>query len=253
MWDDPGPRPVRRPRGRRRACRRARRGDGVRGARARPSCSARPPGGSRTSRATACSSRPRPACPVSPRSGRGRCRPPRGAGGEDRQGGSRARSARRRRCDRRVEAEYGSTRSPLGTSSRSSASRRVQPASSRPTGRSSSSASATRSATGACASCRRSRPCARSVGDGAAGAAPRIARARRAVAVVGRRHRAPLPRRRRATAARRPCSSRARSRISSSASLRSPRCTGHGSGRTRPARCSSRGGRDSARRSGSSG
>ena len=51
---DPRPRPLRRPPPRRPPGRRARRGDGLRGAaRARPSCSARRPGGSRTSPATA--------------------------------------------------------------------------------------------------------------------------------------------------------------------------------------------------------
>ena len=51
---DPRPRPVRRPPARRPPRRRARRGDGLRGAaRARSSCSARRPGGSRRSRATA--------------------------------------------------------------------------------------------------------------------------------------------------------------------------------------------------------
>ena len=51
---DPRPRPLRRPPARRPPRRRARRGDGLRGpARARPSCSARPPGGSRRSPATA--------------------------------------------------------------------------------------------------------------------------------------------------------------------------------------------------------
>ena len=44
----------------------------TRRARGRRSCSARRPGGSRRSRATACSSRPRPACPASRRSGRAR-------------------------------------------------------------------------------------------------------------------------------------------------------------------------------------
>ena len=47
------------------------------------------------------------------------------------------------------------------------------------------------------------RPRARAVGDGAAGAAARRARPRRAVDLVGRRHRAALPGRRRAAAARR--------------------------------------------------
>ena len=63
--DDPRPRPVRRRPARRPPRRRARRGDGLRGAaRARRSCSARPPGGSRRSAATASSSRRRPARPA---------------------------------------------------------------------------------------------------------------------------------------------------------------------------------------------
>ena len=98
-------------------------------------------------------------------------------------------------------------------------------------------------------------PRARAVGDGAARAAARLARPRRAVALVGRRDRArtsrtPTCRRRSPTC----CSSRTRSRISSSASSRSRRCTARASARTRRARCSSPGaGRASARRSGSSG
>ena len=53
---DPRPRPLRRPPARRPPGGRAGRGDGLRGARrARRSCSAPPPGGSRRSRATACS------------------------------------------------------------------------------------------------------------------------------------------------------------------------------------------------------
>jgi hypothetical protein len=100
---------------------------------------------------------------------------------------------------------------------------------------------------------RRSGP--RALGDGAAGAAARLARPRRAVPLVGRRHRAPLPGRRHA-ASRSPtcCSSPTRSRICSSASSRSRPCTARASARTPRGRCSYRGaGPVSERRSGSSG
>ena len=67
---DPRPRPLRRAPARRQAGRRARRGDGLRGAgRARPSCSAPPPGGSRRSPATGSSSPRRRAFPARCRSG----------------------------------------------------------------------------------------------------------------------------------------------------------------------------------------
>ena len=62
----------------------------------------------------------------------------------------------RARRSRGSRASTGSTSAPRATSSRSFASRRPRPASFPPTGRSSSSASATRSATGACACSRRS-------------------------------------------------------------------------------------------------
>ena len=158
--DDPGPRPLRRvPRRRRRARGRARRGDGLRGARG-PDVPARrlDAGGSRRSRATACSSPRLRACPASRRSGRARASagPPssaRGSAGR-RASSSRSPTSERDRAARgRVRPRRAGCAQPRHVSF---ASRRPRPASSRPTGRSSSSASATRSATGASASSRRS-------------------------------------------------------------------------------------------------
>ena len=90
---------------------------------------------------------------------------------------------------------------------------RPRPAPCRPTARSWSSASATRSATGASASSRRS--AARVHAPWAMALAARlrdVARPRGAVDLVGRRHRAPPPRRRRAAADRRPAARPGRDR-----------------------------------------
>ena len=149
---DPRPRPVLRQPARRPARRRARRGDGLRGApRARSSCSARRAGGSRRSRATASSSRPRPACRARCRSGRATAS---GARASWARRSARSRAGRSSRTPRRSPTATTSTRSPRRTCSPSCASSRTPRASSRATARSSSSASATRSATGACASSR---------------------------------------------------------------------------------------------------
>ncbi len=99
------------------------------------------------------------------------------------------------------------------------------------------------------------RPRARALGDGARGAAQGLARYRRAVDLVGRRHRAPLPRCRRAASG---LGSHARARLtsrsSSSPSSGSRRSSARASGRTPRARSSSRVAVPaSARRSGSSG
>ncbi len=157
--NDPRPRAVRRlPRRRRRPRRRARRGDGVRGTRG-PDLPARRV--DLADRGDHARPRARLAGTRSPRrrsvlEGRGHRAPGR-ARGADRQDLARALRPRRRRRDRaRRGRTTGSTRSPRGTSSRTSASRRPRPASFPPTARSSSSASATRSATGASASSRRS-------------------------------------------------------------------------------------------------
>ena len=170
---------------------------------ARRSCSARRPGGSRRSRATACSSRRRRAC-------RARCR-----SGRARASAARTSSARRSAPPRASSSALGdddggrrgcatstcSTSAPRATCSRSCASRPTRPAPCRPTARSSSSASATRSATGASASSRRSAAACTRRGRWRS---PRRLReslgARGAVDLVGRRDRAPLPRRRRAAA-----------------------------------------------------
>ena len=98
---DPRPRPLRRlPGRRRRPRRRARRGDGLRGARrARRSCSAPRPGGSRRSRATACSSRRRRASRARSRSGRARASAGRTSSARRSARRARARRARRRRGD----------------------------------------------------------------------------------------------------------------------------------------------------------
>ncbi len=153
---DPRPRPLRRlPGRRRRPRRRARRGDGLRGARrARRSCSAPRPGGSRRSRATACSSRRPRGCRARCRSGRARASGGRtssaqkiGAASRELVGARRRRGARA--AARRLHARRA--RRPR-TCSRSCATRPTRPAPCRPTARSSSSASATRSATGASAS-----------------------------------------------------------------------------------------------------
>ena len=147
---DPRPRPVLRQPPRRPARRRARRGDGLRGA-PRPGVPAR-----RVELADrGHHARPRRRHPGAGRAGRGavlegrRRRPPARAGRGDRRvqplGG---RAGRRRRSPTATT----STRSPRRTCSRSCASSRTPRASSRATARSSSSASATRSATGACAS-----------------------------------------------------------------------------------------------------
>ena len=149
---DPRPRPVHGHAARRAQGRRARRGDGLRGAaRARRSCSARRRGGSRTSAATASRSRPR-------RARRARCRSGRATASAGRRSSARrsarsaaGRSSRTPRCSR---ATTTSTRSPPRTCSTSCASSRRPRASCRRTARSSSSASATRSATGGCASSR---------------------------------------------------------------------------------------------------
>ena len=227
----------------------------TRRARARRSCSARRRGGSRRSRGIACSSRlPRESL-VWRRSGRARASAAPPSSGR-RSARPRA-SCRRSPTTRRSSGSRGTTGSTLwrrATSSRSFASRRPRRASFLPTGRSSSSASGTRSATGASASFRRSAAACTRRGRWPAGAAARRARPRRAVDLVGRRDRAPLP----------------------DADVPPPladlllepdeiedlllgelarrRCTARGSGRTRRAHCSSRDvGPASAHRSGSSG
>ena len=147
---DPRPRPVRRHAARRPPRRRARRGDGLRGARpARRSCSARRRGASRRSAATASSSRPRRACPA-------RCRSGRATASAGRRSSARrsARSPLGGRPGRRGRSRRDYDLDPLAAAqprSTSCASSRRPRASCRATARSSSSASATRSATGACA------------------------------------------------------------------------------------------------------
>ena len=157
---DPGPRPLRRPpRRRRRPRRRARRGDGLRGARGPDVPARRVHVADRGDHA-----RPRARLARAGRSGRGAVLEGRG----------RRPALRARRGDRPGLAGAGralpeakalgaarrgvhcSTSGRRETCSRSCASRRRQRAWSPPTGRSSSSASATRSATGASASSRRS-------------------------------------------------------------------------------------------------
>ncbi len=140
--------------GRRRSRRRARRGDGLRGAR----------GADLRARRLDLADRGDHARPRARLAGSGRARrrsvlegrggrPPGGARRADRPRGSRARRAGRRRRDRaRRAASTTSTSAPRETSSPSCASRRRRPASCPPTARSSWSASATRSATGGSAS-----------------------------------------------------------------------------------------------------
>ena len=205
---DPRPRPLRRlPRRRRRPGRRARRGDGLRGA-GGPDVPARrldlaDRGDHARPRARLAGARACPgAVPFWKGEGVGR---PYELGREDRRRLARALGARRRDGARRGSAtSTSSTSARRATCSRSCATRR--------------------DATGAVpvrphdrrrALPRRDRrlarlhphpvrrPRARAVGDGDRGAAARVARARRAVDLVGRRDRAPLPRRRRAAAGRR--------------------------------------------------
>ena len=150
---DPGPRPLRRPPAGRPPRRRARRGDGLRGA-SRPDLPARrhdladrghhPRPGDRHARAR----RPRGGPVLEGR----RHRPPGGAGPGDRR--LRARGGERRPEGAR-EASTTSTASRPRTWSPTCASSRRRPGSSPPTRRSWSSASATRSATGGCACSRR--------------------------------------------------------------------------------------------------
>ena len=211
----------------------------TRHARARPSSSARRPGASTRSRATACSSRRLPACPASRRSGKGE-----GVGRPAELGekiGKAVREIVALRDDLANRLHRGRLRprraccakSP-GVPARAGTRDRRRPL--RPDG-------------GRRALSRRDRrlarlhplavrrPRARAVGDGAALASARVARSRRAVAVVGRRNRAALSRFRHGAAARRPpARRRTRSRISSSASSRSLRCTERASARTPPAR-----------------
>ena len=153
---DPRPRPLhRRPRRRRQPRRRARRGDGLRGPRrARRSCSAPRPGGSRRSRATGCSSLRRPASPgaVPFWKGEGVGRPHElGAaiGAASREIVSLAGRAGARPSAGGLSPRRARRAEPARASC---ASRRRRPAPCRPTGRWWSSGSATRSATGGCAS-----------------------------------------------------------------------------------------------------
>ena len=157
---DPRPRPLRRlPVGRRRPRRRARRGDGLRGAR-RPDVPAR-----RVDVAhRGDHARPRARLPRAGRA-RARCRSGRARAPAARTSSGEAigaRVARARRAGRRRGARAPARRALARRPRRAQparatcASRSARPASCRPTGRSSSSASATRSATGASASCRRS-------------------------------------------------------------------------------------------------
>ena len=139
--------------------RRARRGDGLRGARG-PGVPARrvSRGGSRRSPATACSSRPRPASRADPVLEGRRARPPGRAGPaigafvreSRRADGRRRRDAARRRARPRRAARPRNLVAYLRDQ------RDATGACCRPTARSSSSGSATRSATGGSASCRRS-------------------------------------------------------------------------------------------------
>ena len=190
---------------RRRPGRRARRGDGLRGAgRARRSCSAPRPGGSRRSRATACSSRPAPGAARRGAVLEGRGRRPPVRARRRRSARPRASSAalgRRRRARaaaRRVPARRARRPQPARVPARpgrrdrrralrSNRRRRALPRRDRRLARLHPHA------------VRRPRPCA--VGDGDHRAAAGVARARGAVDLVGRRDRAPLPRRRRAAAA----------------------------------------------------
>ena len=159
----PRPRPVRRVPARRHPGGRARRGDGLREpARARPSCSAPPPGASRTSPTSGSSSPPRPGQPGQDAVlARRRPGSPARAGPGHRR--VRPRDPRRcRRTRRSARLQRPPRPRPAGrrrTCSPTSTSRPRPPAASCPTtARSSSSASATRSATGGSASSRRSAP-----------------------------------------------------------------------------------------------
>ena len=161
---DPRPRAVRRVPARRHARRRARRGDGLRVARAaRSSCSAPRAGGSRTSPATAWWSPPPPASPARCRSGTATSPGVRSSWA--------ARSARSRAsCAARsgpapspgCATTSASTPGPPTTWSTTLTNSRRRPAPSPTTAPSWWSGSATRSATGGCASSRRSaRGCTR--------------------------------------------------------------------------------------------
>ena len=143
----PRPRPLRRVPGRlRRAGRRARRGDGLRGPlRARCSSWARPPGGSSRSPATGCWSRPRRACP-------GRCRSGRATASAVRTSWAGRWARPRARAASATSTSWPRATSPTYLDDQESRDRRRA----RTTARSWSSASATRSATGGCACSRRS-------------------------------------------------------------------------------------------------
>ena len=125
----------------------------------------------------------------------------------------RARRASSRRARRQPRRSSGSARTTTSTSARRATwsptcvNRGCDRRGARPTDRSWSSASATRSATGGSASSRRSAPRARAVGSGARAGCASARASRPKSHVVGRRHRVAPARRRRAAAGRRICSS----------------------------------------------
>ena len=217
--------------------RRARRGDGLRGAR-RPDVPAR--------RVVVAhrGDRPRPRDRHA-RAGRARapCRSGRATASGARRSSAR-RSARSAagpstRTPRRSSATTTSTRSPRRTSSTSCASSRRRRASCRATARSSSSASATRSATGGCACCR---PYGGRVhaawGLALSAPDPRAATASsptRSGPTTGSSSTSPTPTSRPARTS--SCSSPTRSRTPSSPSWRRARCSARASARTPAARC----------------
>ena len=208
---DPRPRPLRRPpRRRRRPRRRARRGDGLRGAR-RADVPARrvDAGGSRRSPATACSSRRRRACRARCRSGRARASAARTS--------SARRSARPRASSSRCPTTKALERLDDGLPPRRA--RGAEPAHVPARAGGGDGRRPVRPHDRRRALPRRDRrlarlhphavrrPRARAVGARARGAAARLARARGAVDLVGRRHRAPPARRGRAAADRRAAAS----------------------------------------------
>ena len=226
----------------RRPRRRARRGDGLRGARG-PDVPARrddvadrgdhPRPGARLAGARACPG----AVPFWKGEGVGRpyeLGEAIGAASRELVGAARRQGARA--TARRVHARRPRRAEPAHLPRASS---RPRPAPCPPTARSSSSASATRSATGGvCILTPFGGAGARALGAGDRRAAARVARARGAGDLVGRRDRDPPSRRRRAAAdSRSCCSSPTRSRSSSRARWGRPRSSARASARTPAARC----------------
>ena len=218
---------------------------------ARRSCSARRPGASRRSAATASSSRPRPARRARCRSGRATAS---GARRSSARRSARSAAGRSTRTPRPCRPTTTSMRSRRRTCSTSCASSRPRRACCRATARSSSSASATRSATGACASCRPTAGACTPPGAWRCRAASASATAwspTRSGPTTGSSSTCPTPTSRRAPSS--SSSSPTRSRRRSSPSWPRARCSARASARTPAARCSSRAPtRASARRCGSS-